>query len=417
MFQHTPMAGAVTPETALRLLGPGFTERLAVSRAGAALAQDAAGLWQPAAADTPRFQGPARRLLVEEARGNLLRNPRAEGAVAGTPGTPPTTWTTFNSAGLSLALAGTGVEDNIPFTDWRLSGTATAAGQVQVKFEAATRVVAAQGETWTGSFFARIAAGALPAGIVQALLIEYTAVGGFLSESGADIRAVTSAPLRGQRWSHTRTLASASTGRLLLLFRTNIANAEVVDLTIRLGWPQLEKAGFASSPILPAAGTPAAASRAADAPAWQPAGGFGPEGTLLLQALLPRPAGSTPAGLLQLDDGSDTNRLVLRNAAGGSAIQALAIGGGATLATLAGGTMVAGTAFRAALAWSGTELALCLNGGAVQTATAALPAGLTRLLAGHGNAALTQAANGELALLDYRPVRLPDAMLQALSAP
>ncbi|WP_420014339.1 hypothetical protein, partial [Teichococcus deserti] len=128
-------------------------------------------------------------------------------------------------------------------------------------------------------------------------------------------------------------------------------------------------------------------------------------------------AGASPAGLLQIDDGSDANRLLLRNAAGGSAIQALAVGGGATLATLAGGSMIAGTAFRAALAWSGSELALCLNGGTVQAAAATLPGGLTRLLAGHGSAGLTQAANGQLALLDYRPARLPNAMLQALSAP
>ncbi|WP_159999317.1 hypothetical protein [Roseomonas sp. 18066] len=417
MFQHAPMAGAVTPETALRLLGPDFNERLAVTRAGAALAQDVAGIWQPAAANTPRFHGPARRLLVEEARSNALRNPRAEGAVTGTPGTLPTSWATFNSSGLTLAIVGTGVEDNIPYVDWRLSGTATAAGQVQVKFEAATQVVAAQSETWTGSFFAKIAAGALPAGVVQALLIEYTAAAGYLSEGGADIRAVTTAALRGQRWSHTRTLASATTGRLLLLFRTNIANAEVVDLTLRLGLPQLEKASSASSPILPVAGTPAVSSRAADALTWSPAGGFGAEGTLVVQALLPAAAGATPAGLLQLDAGSDANRLVLRNAAGGSAIQALAIGAGATLATLAGGSMIAGTAFRAALAWSGGELALCLNGGTVQAAAITLPGGLVQLLAGHANAALTQAANGQLALLDYRPARLPNAMLQALSAP
>jgi hypothetical protein len=420
MFQHVPIAGAVTPETALRLLGPEFRDRLAVTRAGAALVQDAAGLWQPAPPDTPRFHGPARRLLVEEARSNTLRNPRAEGAVPGSPGTPPATWTTFNSSGLSLALAGTGVEDNIPFTDWRLSGTATAAGQVQVRFEAATRVVAAQGETWTGSFFARIAAGALPAGIVQALLIEYTATGGFLSEGGADIRAVTTAPLRGQRWSQTRTLASATTGRLLLLFRANIAAAEAVELTIRLGLPQLEKAPTASSPILPPAGAPAASFRAADRPAWSPPGGFGPAGTLLVQALLPAAAGAVPAGLLQLDDGSDANRLVLRNAAGGSAVQALAVAGGTVLATLAGGATTPGTAFRAALAWSPGGLALCLNGGAVQAAAnlpASLAGGLTRLLAGHAGAALDQAANGQIGLLDYRPVRLPDPMLQALSAP
>ena len=41
-------------------------------------------------ADTPRFTGSAQRLLIEGQRTNSIRNPRCEGAVAGTPGTAPT---------------------------------------------------------------------------------------------------------------------------------------------------------------------------------------------------------------------------------------------------------------------------------------------------------------------------------------
>ncbi|MFC7552619.1 hypothetical protein ACFQU7_10690 [Pseudoroseomonas wenyumeiae] len=77
--------------------------------------------------------------------------------------------------------------------------------------------------------------------------------------------------------------------------------------------------------------------------------------------------------------------------------------------------MTPGVPFRAAFAWAPGDQALCLSGGEVQTAAAVLPTGLTRLLVGHASTQLNRAAFGEVELLDYRPTRLPDAMLQALS--
>ena len=127
---------------------------------------------------------------------------------------------------------------------------------------------------------------------------------------------------------------------------------------------------------------------------------------------------SAPAGLdqglLQIDDGTDANRVVLQNAAGGNAVQALVVSGGSTLATLGAGSTVPGTAFRVALGWNAAGVSACLGGGAVQS-WGALPAGLSRLLIGHASAGLGRAAFGEVGFLNLHSTRLPDATLQALT--
>ncbi|WP_376088643.1 hypothetical protein ACE7GA_16500 [Roseomonas sp. CCTCC AB2023176] len=91
------------------------------------------------------------------------------------------------------------------------------------------------------------------------------------------------------------------------------------------------------------------------------------------------------------------------------------ISGGSTAATLTGGTVAAGTAFRAALAWGPGGTALCVTGGAVQMSAAVPPAGATRLLIGHASAALNRALHGEVERLELYPARLPDSSLLALA--
>ena len=373
------------------------------------------------AADTPRFHGPARRLLVEAARTNLIRNPRCEGAVAGTPGTLPSLFGVVggNTVGLQRTILGSGAEGGIPYVEMRLFGTPNATGSYRLSVEASNYVAAAQGQSWVLSAFLRLVGGTLPAaGGPQLTLTQRLASGSTVgSTMMSESFAPGAAPLAAQRFALAVTLTGATTEVISPEIRFPAQLGVPVDFTLRIGAPQLEQGPAASSPILPPAGTPGSTARAADRLAWSPAGGFGPQGTLLVQAMLPQTAPfGEHQGLFQLDDGSDANRILLRNTSGGATLFGVVDSGGATLAAIPGGNVTAGAVFRAGLAWAPGDQALCLNGGAVQAAAVALPAGLNRLLVGHGSTLLNRAANGEIAVLDYRPTRLPDAMLQALTA-
>ena len=117
---------------------------------------------------------------------------------------------------------------------------------------------------------------------------------------------------------------------------------------MRVSVPQLELGSFASSPILPPAGSPQATTRGADlVSAILTTLGIRPTGacTLLLTGMLPQaaPAGAAQS-LAQLDSGSDASAIVFDNAAGGSTLRVA----GQTL-----GTMTAGTPFRIAASIDG----------------------------------------------------------------
>jgi hypothetical protein len=189
---------------------------------------------------------------------------------------------------------------------------------------------------------------------------------------------------------------------------------------LRIGWPQLEIGAFASSPILPAVGTPAASTRGADlVTATLASLGIGANGacTVLVSAMLPQAA---PAGvdqmLVQLDDGTDANRYRLRNLAGGLALVAGEVVAGSPSDAASAGSFVAGTPFRAGIAIDGAgRIAASFNGGAVQAVTGGPTSGLTILRLGN-NAAATAGLFGEVGTLRVLRYALGDAALAAAVA-
>lgn len=397
----------------LRVLGPAFAGRIQVIRAGPAQAQDAAGTFQMAGADTPRFAGRAQWLMVEEARTNVLRNPHCEGAtpgVLGGGGALPSFWG-FDGTAPSTTVLGAGTEDGLPYVDLRFSGSSTFA----LRFEASTRVAAMAGQNWVASLFLRHLAGSMANLTLQnSLSVSAAPTGQFLNQSYEPLEA-TGAALGWQRSAAAWTLPGS--GNCFVNSRLRLQAAGAFNVTLRLAAPQLELGTVATSPIPPVAGAQSPATRSADMPAWSPPGGFGPSGTVVLQARLPAAAPfGTIQGLLQLDDGGDANRLTIRNTSGGAGIYGVADREGTTLAALPGGNMTPGTPFRAALAWAPGELAFCMNGTAVQAAAVVPPGGLSRMLLGHAGGALNRAANGEIGTVEFCPARLPDSLLQALTA-
>ena len=399
-------AGALEGGSALRVLGPDNPGRLAVGRAGGATTLTAASTIAPIAANLPRFTGATRRLLVEGRRSNQIRNARCEGAIPGpyaSSGALPSFWGLNGAAPGVLEIIGSGEEDGLSYTDIRAAGNSTFA----LRFGAPAEATSTAGQSIASAVHVRLLAGVLS----DAAVLEVDFFTNNASSTNKIAIVPTTARLASQRFSNVYVFPSA----ISVVSRLRFSGS--YDVSLRIAAPTLElDAAFPSSVILPPAGALAVSTREADQPVWAPAGGFGPQGTVVVRAMLPQlaPFGASQ-GLWQIDDGTDQNRIALRNTSAGSAITGVVDLGGSNLATLSPGNMVPGTPFRAAFAWAPGDQALCLNGGEAQASAAALPTGLARMLVGHASTQLNRAANGEVELVDYRPTRLPNAMLQALT--
>jgi hypothetical protein len=95
---------------------------------------------------------------------------------------------------------------------------------------------------------------------VNRQLGEFSAAVAFLGGATSAITPTADA-LRLQRFSHSRTFSSATAAYAAETIFFGYSNGAAVDLTIRIGLPQLEQGAFATSVILTSA---AAATRAAD---------------------------------------------------------------------------------------------------------------------------------------------------------
>jgi hypothetical protein len=208
-----------------------------------------------------------RGLLLEEARTSGVSNPRAEGASVGTPGTMPTNWSLSASGGLSSSVVGTGSESGVPYLDIRIFGTTSGAATVLAMFQTGTGLAALTGQAWTASAFLRLIGGAwgAPSSGPSLVIRENDSGGGQLAtNTSAALTLPSSAALATQRATYTATLGHASTANAHSGLTLGYASGQVVDFTLRIGVPQLERGPGASSPILPPIGAPAFATRAAD---------------------------------------------------------------------------------------------------------------------------------------------------------
>jgi hypothetical protein len=204
----------------------------------------------------PRFDhnpttGESLGLLVEEQRTNSITNNTMVGAVAGTPGTNPTGWVyaTAQSNGLTISIAGAGVENGINYIDYRFNGTTVASPSACAI--GIVNATAATAQTWTASTYWKLAAGSTTGTTNWQLgLIENTAGGAFVTGAFYSQTAPTSAALITQRPTATRTLSGGGTvGVVTLPINITVAGNTAIDFTLRIGMPQLEQGAFATSVI------------------------------------------------------------------------------------------------------------------------------------------------------------------------
>lgn len=176
---------------------------------------------------------------------NYVLNPKAAGAIAGSPGTAPTNWTITTGGGVTRTIVGTGVENGIPYIDVRLQ--AASAIDAYISPVAAANIVrAVTGQAWTNSYWVKLVSGSMSNLTLTINVNEYNAAGSYLAASNPAV-VPTAALARVQA---SRVLNQATTAFVqgyLALLATG-----AYDVTLRIGYPMLERAATASAyPRLP----------------------------------------------------------------------------------------------------------------------------------------------------------------------
>lgn len=243
-------------------------------------------------------------LMEPDSTVNEIRNPRGEGAVAGTPGTAPTNWT-VQMGGVTTSIVGSGTTDGWPYVDVRFNGTPT--GNGFIFFEGASQIAAANGQTWTVSGNVSLAAGSLTN-------ISSTSFGAWFYSStpaflGGSTVTTDTPNTSNNRFFNAFTVDQASAAYIRPYFFIDWAGAGAIDVTFRVYGPQCEQKAQPTSLIMPPSGTPAATTRAADtitvaAGAWKPATAIG-----ALSVYLKAQVGAGTAGDY-LSIGADNNERV-----------------------------------------------------------------------------------------------------------
>jgi hypothetical protein len=395
------------------------------ARASSGTYVDSAGVLQTAATDVPRFDhnpltGESLGLLVEEQRTNSIRNNTMVGAVAGTPGTLPTNWSgNATTAGITRQIVGTGIEDGINYIDYRIAGTTTAALFFQIAPELSTAVAATNGQTWTFSSYARLIAGSL-AGFTQ---LNFYVV--FNNSSGTGVQFVTggiaptSAALGTQRFTRVATASNATTAFVQPAFQFEALSGASVDITLRIGLPQLEQGATASS-VIPT--TTAAATRNADVAqitgtnfsSWYRQD----EGTVFVSAGVQDFTQTNFPRLFSIDRGDISSNFIA--AVRGSGTRRLdysvfADGIGQAVGLNNGTAPAANTTVNGAWVYKANDFIGAVNGVLTNSDTSgSVPTLLTTFGVGmQGNATLHY--NGTIKRLTFFPQRLPNSTLEAIT--
>jgi hypothetical protein len=242
--------------------------RITFTRNSTGTYTDAQGILRAAGVNEPRFDhnpttGESLGLLVEESRTNSIRNNTMVGAVAGTPGTLPTNWVQSSlGTGLTSQVVATGTQSGIAYIDIRVSGTAGDTSGWSVNFDANTAIAASSGQAWTGSAYIAIIGGTLNGTANQFIrVIERNGAGGYVTESNALWSSAGSSFSAASRLSIARPSMGGTTSFVQSgVYFTSIIG-QAIDITLRIGLPQLEQGAFVSS-VIPTTGT--AATRTAD---------------------------------------------------------------------------------------------------------------------------------------------------------
>jgi hypothetical protein len=418
----------VNPTLNLNFLNAGVLDsRITFSRGSTATYFDQLGVLQTAQNNIPRFDyNPstlaAQGLLIEEARTNSIRNNTMQGAVAGTPGTVPTNWAiTTTSNGLTRTIS-MGTENGITYIDVRYAGTTTAASFCIIRPEAINQVAAASGQSWTSSVYMRVAAGSTANITAFENWVIGADAGGTTTESTQVTPAITGTMTR---FTASRTMNNASTAFVYPYVAFTFNNAVAIDITLRIGLPQLEQGAFATS-VIPT--TTTALTRNADVASmtgtnfssWFNAS----EGTVFVYSI---PSNVTASNFANWAIGDSTlafgaantiYNLYTSGLTGRIGVNAITAGASQVSNLTPSYTQNANTPTKSAIAYKLNDYAHSVNGVAPATDTSATVPTVTSMSIGglqSGWSGATNYLNGYIQRISYYPVRLSNTTLQALT--
>jgi len=229
--------------------------RITFTRASSGTFFDSNGAIQTAPVNTPRFDhdpltGESLGLLIEEQRTNSIRNNTMQGAVAGTPGTLPTNWVVGTFAGLTTNIIATGTENGVNYVDIQFAGTSTGAA-CTLFFESVNNTTALNGQSWASSLFCKIVGGSTTNIISINNNVTFRNSG---STSLQSLRTAMTLTSTLTRYLQVVTSSNASTAFVQSGLWIAMSIGSAIDITLRIGLPQLELGAFATS-VVPTSGS------------------------------------------------------------------------------------------------------------------------------------------------------------------
>lgn len=192
-----------------------------------------------------------RGYLIEAQRTNRIRNNTGQGGVAGSPGTAPTNWSIATIPGVTITTS-YGIENGIPYIEVSYNGTNTSGvlAYPTITPEQTNNVAAASGQTWTHSAFAKKVSGADSESQWNVGVVGRDSGGALVSGESATTDFVGGARLSDSRVQVSRTFVNAAVAFAQpRITRDSLGIGATMDITIRIGLPQLENGAFATSAI------------------------------------------------------------------------------------------------------------------------------------------------------------------------
>jgi hypothetical protein len=399
------------------LVQKNFADIVTFTRASTATYFNSAGTLTSAAVNEARFDyNPSTLaplgLLIEESRTNSIRNNTMVGAVAGTPGTAPTNWSIPSPAdGITPQIVGTGTSNGITYIDVKYTGTSGVLGATTlIAFEANAQIAAANAQTWAGTAWVAVVGGSTTN--INALVLRQRyndGAGALLTNTDTSLLTATATM---QRFSAVGTASNASTAFTNLGVVANFADSSAIDITLRIGLPQLELGAFATS-VIPT--TTTALTRSADVASvntlspWYNAA----EGTLFAEGAY---IGLIVARqLAALTDGTTSNLIsVQTNPTTATVARGSVIVSGSGQATMNGpaGSVTAGVTAKMAIAYKTDDFAFSVGGSTPATDISGTLPVVDRLQIGSAGTAYSTAY---LRRVTYYPRRLANADLQTIT--